>query len=162
MKNKLAKGFSLVAAAVCLVVGVASSAEAQWKRFSQPSQKFLRLSGHGFSDGYHRRTPGPRSDYYNPYSFQNTHRIADRYDLSGPEVFGRSDHFLPLPPVGFDQQQQIREDLVLEDLPPIPPVSDSEGRTVIDRIDRRFAPPRPPRPRPLPVPPSNPWPFKIN
>lgn len=43
----------------------------------------MRWAGHGFSDGYHRCTPGPNSDYYNPYTVHNSlliHQNPAAYD----------------------------------------------------------------------------------
>lgn len=70
---KLCWGFLL-----CLtVVGDGSECHAQWRLLHQPGQNATRWLGQGFSAGYHFRTPGPRTDYYQPYGFHN------RYLLSG-------------------------------------------------------------------------------
>jgi hypothetical protein len=57
-------GFGL--SLVIVVTVLSSVGSAQIKR---P----LRWLGQGFSDGYHQCTPGPNSDYYNPYSEHNTY-----------------------------------------------------------------------------------------
>lgn len=54
-----------------------STCVAQWRVFNQPTQKPLRLLGHGWSAGYHWRNPGHDSSYYNPYSHHNSARMSD-------------------------------------------------------------------------------------
>ena len=49
---------------------------AQWRGVRSPAQMVLRNLGHGFGPGYHWRTPGPNSDYYNPYSAHNSMLIS--------------------------------------------------------------------------------------
>jgi len=43
----------------------------------------LRWLGQGFSDGYHRCTPGPNSDYYNPYTAHNSMLISRNPGMYG-------------------------------------------------------------------------------
>ncbi len=57
--------------------GDRSTCHAQWRVLHQPGQNVTRWLGQGFSAGYHFRTPGPRTDYYQPFGFQH------RYLLSG-------------------------------------------------------------------------------
>lgn len=51
---------------VIMVVTVLSSTS-----FGQKT-RYMRWVGHGISDGYHVGTPGPNSDYYNPYTKHNS------------------------------------------------------------------------------------------
>ena len=45
-----------------------------------------RIAGAFFSDGYHKRTPGPNVGYYNPYSAHN----SDLRSLAGPQAYPQS------------------------------------------------------------------------
>ncbi len=65
--------FCLLVSAVLLTTAFSSESSAQWRRSGLQGQKRpLRVLGHGYSSGYHWRNPGPNSDYYNPYSAQNS------------------------------------------------------------------------------------------
>lgn len=51
--------------------------EAQAQRFRRPpGQEIGRFLGLGYGNGYHCRTPGPHTDYYNPYSAHNSYLIS--------------------------------------------------------------------------------------
>ena len=64
-------------AATLLVTSLTSTSSAQWRGLRQPGQKVLRVLGAGYGPGYHWRTPGPNSDYYNPYSAHNSLLISE-------------------------------------------------------------------------------------
>ena len=59
------------------------TANGQWKPWSQPTQKPLRLLGQGWSAGYHWRNPGHDSRYYNPYSPHNSYLISGQSTSQG-------------------------------------------------------------------------------
>ena len=59
------KLFGLVLPVLMIVTVLASTGFAQTKRY-------MRWVGYGISDGYHVATPGPNSDYYNPYTKHNS------------------------------------------------------------------------------------------
>ena len=42
----------------------------------QAGQELGRFLGIGYGNGYHCRTPGPNTDYYNPYSYHNSHLVS--------------------------------------------------------------------------------------
>ena len=42
----------------------------------RPAQKALRFLGQGYGNGYHKCSPGPNSDYYNPYSAHNSFLVS--------------------------------------------------------------------------------------
>ncbi len=59
------KLFGLVLPVLMVVTVLASTGFTQTKRY-------MRWVGYGISDGYHVATPGPNSDYYNPYTKHNS------------------------------------------------------------------------------------------
>ena len=96
--------------AMVIVVTVFSSvSSAQIKR---P----LRWLGEGFSDGYHRCNPGPNSDYYNPYSANNSylhHKSAapssfssNSYRTNRTEEFG-APFSVPAVPASFGSESTL-------------------------------------------------------
>ncbi len=66
----------LLSGTVLLTLLGSSPVSAQWRGIRSPAQMVLRNLGHGFGPGYHSRTPGPNSDYYNPYSAHNSMLIS--------------------------------------------------------------------------------------
>ena len=67
-----------IATALLLTTVFSSTSDAQWRGFRQPGQNVVRWLGHGYSAGYHSQTPGPNSDYYNPYSVHNSLLISQQ------------------------------------------------------------------------------------
>jgi hypothetical protein len=54
-------------------VALVQEADAQWYPYgARPVRSLDRWLGIGYSDGYHTQSPGPDSDYYQPYSDLNT------------------------------------------------------------------------------------------
>ncbi len=80
-KNALLFAFSLTAILGCLIVE--SESHAQHFRRRPPGQELGRFLGLGYGNGYHCRTPGPQTDYYNPYSAMNSHLVSRYQDAGG-------------------------------------------------------------------------------
>jgi hypothetical protein len=48
----------------------------RWTHLLRPDQGTARFLGLGYGHGYHKANPGTNSDYYNPYSPQNSNRVS--------------------------------------------------------------------------------------
>ena len=70
---RLLFAFSFVAILGCFLIESESQAQRFWR---PPGQELGRFLGLGYGNGYHCRTPGPQSDYYNPYSYRNSHLVS--------------------------------------------------------------------------------------
>jgi len=142
----------------------AASAEAQWQPLSQPSQKFLRLAGHGFSAGYHWRNPGHRNEYYHPYSDQNTIRSTSQ----GVHSNWGTSHAYSLEPRGQNHYQNHRRELGKPEQFPEPtgflPTGNGGEDNGTNRFDREEIIRRPELParKPSSVNQNDQWPFQID
>ncbi len=76
---RLLFAFAFVAIFGCFLFE--SESQAQYFR-RPPGQELGRFLGLGYGNGYHCRTPGPHTDYYNPYSANNSYRVS-RYQPAG-------------------------------------------------------------------------------
>jgi hypothetical protein len=106
---------------------LSSTCEAQWRVFNQTIQKPGRLTGHGWGAGYHWKSPGHDSSYYNPYSHHNSFRASDwQYGIPGSPPQGT--HYLapthsvlivsqPLKAVDADQAEQLSDSTVKRETP---------------------------------------------
>lgn len=157
MKMNFRAGMLLLVVASLKLLGSVGTVDAQWKPLSQPSQKFFRLAGHGFSAGYHWRTPGHQSDYYHPYSFQNTHRIGDPYNTGSSRASAYGFHRYGPTANQFEQAPPEKRDSALGDSTVPSAEGDDRGNDI--GAGRRPTPPSRPR---LPVRPNNPWPFDFD
>ena len=70
---RLLFAFSFTALFVCMSSD--SESHAQHRR-RQAGAELGRFLGFGYGNGYHCRTPGPNTDYYNPYSEHNSHLVS--------------------------------------------------------------------------------------
>ncbi len=91
--------FSFVAIFGCFLFE--SESQAQYFR-RLPGQELGRFLGLGYGNGYHCRTPGPHTDYYNPYSANNSYLVSrnqpgGRYGdfNAGYAIGGRSNEAIP-------------------------------------------------------------------
>ncbi len=112
-KMKLGRLVFAISLGAALSFATTYECTAQWKPLSQPGQKVIRGLGHGWSAGYHWRTPGHDSSYYNPYSHHNSSRITQDYGnrWNGYPVFHPSGvpygyPSLPVPPIPYGGAQQ--------------------------------------------------------
>lgn len=59
----------------------------RWTHLLRPDQGTARFLGLGYGHGYHKANPGTNSDYYNPYSPENSSRVSNgtehRFPLLG-------------------------------------------------------------------------------
>ena len=76
IRNVSFKSLAITGLAVCMTLLIIPSDSAEAQRRFQPINRAGRWLGIGYSDGYHQRTPGPNTGYYNPYSAHNSYLLS--------------------------------------------------------------------------------------
>ena len=121
--------FCLLVSALLLTTVFSSESSAQRLRSGlQGQRRPLRILGHGWSAGYHWRTPGPNSDYYNPYSAHNSMLKSSGTDGDFFPYGGRPRYS----PTGEPNYETLHGDPVEGFEPAAPSDPAAEGEATID------------------------------